>query len=193
MFDQFTFRREFFATLEVLDQAIARRVAASRCPACGGPLHAGNYPRKPRGALIAPEGDAVHVRSSFCCGREGCRRRATPPSLRFLGRRVYLGVVVIVASLVAQALGAAGAQATGVPRRMTRRWLAWWRGPFLVTEVLLAIRARLVGVDVGGIPRSIIERLPGTADEQTRMMLHLLAPLTTGSVLDGARFLRDVV
>jgi hypothetical protein len=40
--------------------------------------------------------------------------------------------------------------------------------------------------------RSIIERLPGTADEQMRTMLYLLAPLTTGSVLDGARCLRDI-
>ncbi|WP_437905324.1 hypothetical protein WME95_44665 [Sorangium sp. So ce327] len=192
MFDHFTLKGEFFATLEALDRAIARRVAASRCSAYGGPLHAGNYPRKPRGALIAPEGEAFVVRFSFCCGREGCRRRATPPSLRFLGRRVYLAVVVIVASLAAQAIDAASAQPTGVPRRTTRRWLTWWRGPFLATEVLLAIRARLVGVDVGRIPRSIIERLPGTADEQMRTMLHLLAPLTTGSVLDGSCFLRDI-
>jgi hypothetical protein len=192
MFDQFTFRRELFVHLEALDRAIARRVAASRCPVCGGPLHTGNYPRKPRGALIAPEGETSLVRFSLCCGREGCRKRATPPSLRFLGRRVYLGVVVIVASLVAQALGAAGAKATGVPPRTTRRWLGWWRGPFLSTEVLHAIRARLVGVDIGEVPRSIVERLPGTVLEQTRTMLHLLAPLTTGSVLDGARFLRDI-
>lgn len=193
MFDQFTFGREFFATLEALDQAIARRVSASRCPACGGPLHAGNFRRKPRGALLAPEGETFVIRFSLCCGREGCRKRATPPSLRFLGRRVYLGVVVIVASLVAQTLGAVGAKgATGVPRRTTCRWLAWWRGPFLATAVLVAMRARLVGVDVGGVPRSIVERLPGTAPEQTRTMLHLLAPITTGSVLDGARFLRDI-
>ncbi|WP_438043886.1 hypothetical protein [Sorangium sp. So ce128] len=104
---------------------------------------------------------------------------------------MYLGVVVVVASLAAQALGTAGAQPAGVPRRTTRRWLAWWRGPFLAKEVLLAIRTRLVGVDIGGIPRSI-ERLPGTADEQMGTMLHLLAPLTTSSVLDGSRFLRDI-
>lgn len=105
---------------------------------------------------------------------------------------MYLGIVVIVASLVAQALGARSAKTTGVPRRTTRRLLGWWRGPFLATEVLVAIRARLVGVDVEGIPRSIVARLPGTAHEQTRTMLQLLAPLTTGSVLDGARFLRDI-
>ncbi|XXX63876.1 hypothetical protein WME82_36210 [Sorangium sp. So ce128] len=120
MFDQFTLKGEFFAMLEALDRAIVRRVAASRCPACRGPLHAGNYPRKPRGALIAPEGEAFVVRFSFCCGREGCRRRATPPSLRFLGRRVYLGVVVIVASLVAQALGAASTAAWACTPRAAR-------------------------------------------------------------------------
>jgi hypothetical protein len=192
MIDEFTFGREFFEELEALDRAIARRVAASRCPACGGPLHAGNYPRKPRGGLVAPGGEAFLVRFSFCCGREGCRKRATPPSLRFLGRRVYLGVVVIVASLVAQVLEAVSAKVTGVPRRTARRWLAWWRGPFLATEVFFAVRASLVGVDVGGIPRSIVERLPGAALEQARTMLRLLAPITTASVLDGAGLLRDV-
>ncbi|WP_437801248.1 hypothetical protein [Sorangium sp. So ce693] len=76
MFDQFTLKGEFFATLEALDRAIAQRVAASWYPACGGPLHAGNYPRKPRSALIAAERDAFVVRFSFCCGREGSRRPA---------------------------------------------------------------------------------------------------------------------
>lgn len=192
MIDQFRFGREFYATLEALDQAIARRVAASRCPVCGGPLHTGNYPRKPRGALVAPEGESFVLRFSLCCGREGCRRRATPPSLRFLGRRVYLGVVVIVASLVAQVLGAVCAKVTGVPRRTTRRWLGWWRGPFLSTEVFLAIRARLVGVDVAELPMSIVGRLAGAVEEQVRTMLRQLAPITTGSVRDGARFLGDV-
>jgi hypothetical protein len=86
MFAQVTLKGELFSTLEALDRAIARRVAASRCPACGGPLHADNYPRKPRGALIAPEGEAFVVRFGVSAGREGRRRRATPPSLRFLGR-----------------------------------------------------------------------------------------------------------
>jgi hypothetical protein len=192
MFDQITFGREFFARLEALDQAIARRVAASRCPVCGGPLHAGHFPRKPRGALIAPEGEAFLVRFSFCCGREGCRKRATPPSLRFLGRRVYLGVVVIVASLVAQALRGAAAlrRATGVPARTTRRWLDWWRGPFTTTEVFVAICARLIGVAVSELPASIVDRFEGPRREQVRGTLALLAPLTTGSVRDGSRFVR---
>ena len=130
MFDQVVLGREFFELLEQHDAAITGRVAAGGCLVCGGPLHRGDFDRKPRGGLVARAGEEFVRRFSLCCGREGCRKRATPPSLRFLGRRVYLGAVVILASIVAQALGSAGGvrAATGVPARTTDRWLAWWRG-----------------------------------------------------------------
>ena len=118
MVDEIEFGREFFTLLEHLDEEMARGVAARGCPRCEGPLHRGDYGRKPRGALIAPAGEAFVVRFSLCCGREGCRKRATPPSVRFLGRRVYLGAVVIVASIVALALRSAGPAArSGCLRR----------------------------------------------------------------------------
>src|ERR1700727_2784827 len=119
--------REFFLQLVKVDEAVVREVVAGGCPRCEGPLHRSDYDRKPRGALIAPEGEAFVRRFSLCCGREGCRKRATPPSVRFLGRRVYVGAVVILASIVAHALGVAAQAraATGVPARTTRRWLAW--------------------------------------------------------------------
>jgi hypothetical protein len=53
-----------------------------------------------------PRGRACHVgpahdrRFSFCCAVDGCRRRATPPSLRFLGRKVYLAAVVVLVSMM---------------------------------------------------------------------------------------------
>jgi hypothetical protein len=183
---------EFFALVLKADEAVMRQVAAEGCPRCDGPLHRSDYDRKPRGALIAPAGEAFVRRFSLCCGREGCRKRATPPSMRFLGRRVYLGAVVIVASMVALALRAAVEirRRTGVPARTTKRWLVWWQGPFVDTEVFVTICARLIGVDVGRVPVSIVGRLEGTWTERVRTMLDLLAPLTTGSVPDGARFLR---
>jgi hypothetical protein len=192
MVDEVGLGREFLALLEQFDEGVARRVAAAGCPRCDGPLHRGDYARKPRGALIAPAGETSVVRFSLCCGREGCRRRATPPSLRFLGRRVYLGVVVIVASLVAQWLGSAEASrpVTGVPARTTRRWVGWWRGPFVETEVFLAVRARLVGLAIDELPASIVAKLPGTWAQRVRAVLELLAPLTTGSLPAGSPFLR---
>jgi hypothetical protein len=105
---------------------------------------------------------------------------------------VYLGVVVIVASLVAQTIGAAQAirKATGVPARTVRRWLSWWQGPFISTEVFLAIQARLIGVAEGDLPSSIADRLEGSLTERVRTMLDLLLPLTAGSAYDGSRLSR---
>ena len=192
MFDQFVLEREFFEKLEREDEEIARRVAAGGCPVCDGPLHRSDYDRKPRGGLVARAGEVFVKRFSLCCGREGCRKRATPPSLRFLGRRVYLGAVVILASVVAHVLSAAAEirAKTAVPVRTTRRWLAWWMGPFLCTEVFVVIRARLIEVDEAALPSSILERLPGTKAEQMRLLVELLAPITTSSVPNGSRFVR---
>jgi hypothetical protein len=180
--------------LEQADAEIARQVAARGCPRCGGRLHRGDYDRKPRGALVAPEGEERVRRFSLCCGCEGCRRRTTPPSLRFLGRRVYLSVVVIVASLAAQALATAGElrRATGVAARTARRWLAWWQGPFIRTEVFVAVQARLVGVEVSALPASIVERLGVERVEQVRTMLELLKPLTWGTLPARSSVSRDI-
>ncbi|KYF85758.1 MULTISPECIES: hypothetical protein [Sorangium] len=184
--------RGFFRVLVEVDEAVTRRVAAEGCPVCDGPLHRCDCDRKPRGALVAPAGEAFARRFSLCCGREGCRKRAMPPSVRFLGPRVYWGAVVILATIVALALRAAAKirRRTGVPARTTRRWLGWWQGPFLRTGVFVSICARLIGADVGRVPASIVDRLEGTQTQQVRTMLELLAPLTTISVPYGSRFLR---
>ncbi len=93
---------EFFSQLAALDAEISRRVAAAGCPRCGGPLHQAHYQRKPRGGVFAAAGEAFSLRHSLCCGREGCRKRTLPPSVRFLGRRVYLEAVVLLASVAVQ-------------------------------------------------------------------------------------------
>jgi hypothetical protein len=57
---------------------------------CGGVLHSGRYWRKARGLPTGLDKEAYGWRFSFCCAVDGCRRRMTPPSLRFLRRRVYV-------------------------------------------------------------------------------------------------------
>ena len=108
---------------------------------------------------------------------------------------MYLEAVVVAASAVTQALetvkmAKASKRATGVPERTTRRWLAWWQGAFVSTEVFVALRARLIGVAIERLPSALLEQLAGSFPEQLRTMATLLAPLTTSTVLDGARFLR---
>jgi hypothetical protein len=195
MFDQIELGSEFFEKLTAIDEAIVKSVAAQRCEQCGGPLHRGDYPRKPRGGLADAALAAFTRRFSLCCGREGCRRRATPPSVRFLGRRVYLGAIIIAASIIAIAAATAGAirRATGIAPRTTRRWLRWWRESFPATSVFVVIASRFIEVSRRRLPSSILERLTGTTDVRVSILLGWLAPLTTASVADGARFLRGAV
>lgn len=201
---------EFFARLEKMDEAIAAAVAAGRCQHCDGPLHRGNYQRKPRGAFLAAAGEAFTIRHSLCCGRRGCRKRATPPSLRFLGRRVYLEVVVVVASMVVQAVAMTARAAmpiVGIPLRTLRRWSDWWRETFPKLAAWKELRARFVPPppDETDLPRSLVARLggdgapPGAAggmsvnEASLLSTARYLAPVTTSSVVAGSRFVTVVL
>lgn len=188
---------EFFARLAELDEKIARQVAAAGCQHCGGRLHQANYERKPRGAGIAVCGERFPVRHSLCCGSRGCRKRALPPSLRFLGRRVYLEVVVLVAAalaLVGPTLRAVR-EATPVPVRTLRRWGSWWTVDFPRSSTWIALRARFTPPppETAMLPKSLLDWLAAsrpraTASEVLSLAARLLAPATTTSVPDGSRF-----
>ena len=193
MIDPMGLGREFFEGLMAADRAIVARAAEEPCRDCGGPLHRGDYPRKPRGGLLAVATEGWDRRFSLCCGRDGCRHRATHPSVRFLGRRVYAGAVLILASALALAMISAGAvvRATGVPARTTRRWHRWWRGPFVASAPFVDLSARLVPApDRRALPASLLERLGGDLASGIAKLLTWLAPLTTASCPDGSRWLR---
>lgn len=195
---------EFFARLEKIDEMIAAQVAAGRCRYCDGPLHRGNYHRKPRGGLMATAGEAFTRRHSLCCGRRGCRKRALPPSLRFLGRRVYLEVIVVLASVMAQILATSreAVAASGVPWRTLGRWGCWWREVFPRLPTWAELRARFVPPppDEAQLPRSLVARLGGdgyrpddggdgyAGAEALLLSARYLAPATSASVLEGSRF-----
>jgi hypothetical protein len=196
MFDPFELRGEFFEGLLAVDEAIVARAAEDPCPDCGGRLHRGDYPRKPRGGLLAASAESFGRRFSLCCGRDGCRRRATPPSVRFLGRRVYVGAVVIVASAIAVTTMAVSAlvRTTGVPARTTRRWLRWWHGPFTTTRPFAELSARLVPApERRRLPLALLERLAADRPVAVAKLLAWLAPITTSSSPDGSRWVRAVM
>lgn len=182
---------QFLQVLYELDEAVAERVRAEGCRHCAGRLDRADYARKPRGGGLVPGAEAWTKRLSLCCAREGCRKRATPPSVRFLGRRVYAEVVVILASVVALVTERARAlrAATGVPVRTVRRWRAWWRTTFVMSAVWDECRARMVPAPVELLlPTSLLAQF-----KPSRALLdlsRLLAPITTTTVPDGSRFLR---
>lgn len=176
------------ALLLALDERAAERVRASGCPQCGGRLHAAHFPRKVRGLDDeASRAGGYERRLSLCCGRDGCRSRATPPSLRFMKGRVYAAVAVLVLSLgshdrkVTEEVGVRSS--TRYPSWHTRsRWHAWWRSCLLSMPWFAALSAHFMTPLEWPLPDSLLARFAGELCERITHLLVFLAPLTTGSV-----------
>jgi hypothetical protein len=166
----------FFLLLLRIDEELAAERRAGGC-ACGGVLHSARYPRKPRGC---PRQVREHYRwrFSFCCAR--CNQRATPVSVRFLGRRVYVAVVLSLVSPHGSATEHRLMRALNLSARTLNRWRTWWQRDFLRTPLWQSMRARFdTPVCPDGLPQSLLERFdaPGAAQQQV-LMLRFLTPLT---------------
>jgi hypothetical protein len=175
----------FYLALLLFDRDLAEEYRQKGCP-CGGRLHRASYARKPRGGPSGlPEGFCV--RESFCCSRDGCRRRLTPPSLRFLGRKVYLGAVVMLVTAMVHGVTDKRAKSVqelyGVSRRSLSRWRKWWRESFVGSDLWRLLRGRFAPpVDELLLPSSLLERIETrAASERVLATLRLLLPMTTGA------------
>ena len=124
---------------------------------------------------------------------DGCRKRATPPSLRFLGRKVYLATVVTLIS--AMLVGttpfrlARLSAVPGIDRRTLARWRAWWRstftdGPFAA----VAMAAVVPPIEIAALPVSLLERFAGDLEQRLLSLLRFLAPLTGGASCEERAF-----
>ena len=138
----------FWSFLLSVDQDLAEQTRQEGC-ACGGRLHRADYPRKPRGCPDTLPDEYLR-RFSFCCDRDGCRSRATPPSVRFLGRKVYLGAIVVLIAAMRQGPTPRRvrelSKLIGVDRSTIARWQVFWQEHFPQTTFWKCARARLVPV-----------------------------------------------
>ncbi len=176
---------KFHKQLLAFDRDLAASARAARCWRCGGALHSGSYARKPRGCP-AGLGREYAERFSFCCAVDGCRKRATPPSLRFLGRHVYLATVVtLISALMLGTTPSRLARLSVVPgldRRTLARWRVWWRSSFTNSPFAAVAMAALVPpVDTAALPVSLLDRFAGELREQLIALLRFLGPLTEGA------------
>jgi len=173
----------FYQLLFRIDQSIAEEVRERGCE-CGGALHAAPYPRKPRGVRSALD-DSYQSRLSFCCAQDGCRRRSTPASVRFLGRKVYLGVIVVLLTALHHGLTETRRrrliEELDVPLQTLWRWRCWWREQFVATRCWGALAGQLIPpIDADSLPGSLLERLSGRAlSERLVQLLVLISPVTT--------------
>jgi hypothetical protein len=171
-----------FALLERFDDDLASQARDGGCP-CGGVLHSARYPRKPRGGPERASAEAVR-RLSFCCSVDGCRRRVTPPSLRFLGRKVYYGIWVLLLPVLREGSTSARLrrleEVFAVNRRTLLRWRRWWREVMPTTRFWDARRGLWARpIDLASLPEALLGAFTGKIDPAERVLaaLRWLAPL----------------
>jgi hypothetical protein len=175
----------FYQLLFQIDESIAEEVGARGCD-CGGVLHSARYPRKPRGVRSALDA-SYESRLSFCCAQDGCRRRHTPASVRFLGRKVYLGVIIVLLTALNHGLTEERRrqliEALDVPVQTLWRWRRWWREQFLQSRCWRGLAGQFIPpILTDGLPGSILERLTGRElSEQLVQLLVLISPVTTAT------------
>ena len=175
----------FYQLLFRIDESIAEEVRVRGCD-CGGVLHSARYPRKPRGIRSAPDSN-YERRLSFCCAQDGCRRRHTPASVRFLGRKVYLGVIVVLITALHHGLSDPRRrrliEELDIPAQTLWRWQRWWREQLVQSRCWRGLAGQLIPpIGTDSLPGSLLERLRGSVlTERLVQLLVLISPVTTSS------------
>ena len=179
----------FWSFLFAIDQDLAATTRKQGC-SCSGRLHCANYPRKPRGGCEnLPK--SYGYRLSFCCDQDGCRKRVTPPSVRFLGRKVYLGAVVVLVAAMRQGPSPRRVRELSglfeVDRRTIDRWRIFWHEHFAQTPFWKVARSRFVPkLAIANLPRALLDAFIHRDDskEDWKRLLEFLSPITiTGGLL----------
>ena len=158
--------------LKQVDAAEAEAFREAGCPRCGGVLHSASYPRKPYG--LAPDLRDDVRRFSLCCSM--CRRRVKPPSVRFFGRRFYVGALFVLVSALSLAGGVrlqTIARRWRVPSPTLRRWRRWWQERFPLSPEWQAKRGELA-VPSGEAPLRRLLRLMRGRGLRARLLRSLV-------------------
>lgn len=128
--------------------------------------------------------DEYDWRFSYSCATRSCRKRHTPSSVRFLGRRVYLGAVVVLATALQQGVTPWRAgqlrKLLGVSTRTLARWRTWWAEAFAESAFWKVAKAAFSPMtNAAEAPRSLLARFEGDDMERLAALLRWLAPLST--------------
>ena len=167
--------------LEKVDDDLAEEARQAGCVHCGeGKMHRGDYRRQPLG------GPGWDKRRSFNCAKEGCRKRKTPPSVRFMGRKVYAGVGVVLVSAMMHGLKPERVerlrQELGIDERTLKRWRVWWLENFVQSQFWKGARARFMPrLDEEIFPLSLVEAFGAKRRDGIVKLLMFLSPITTTS------------
>ena len=111
--------------------------------------------------------------------------------MRFLGRKVYLGAVVVLGAALQR--GPSKASVTqlsallGISRRTLARWCQWWSTMFATSRFWTSLRGRFMpAIDEATVPASLLSRMSATDEPGVVALLRLLAPMSTRPHLEAS-------
>ena len=164
--------------LDEYDLKVLKQAQAGGCRFCGGKMHRGDYDRKPCGGPAHWD-----TRYSLCCAVDGCRRRLTPPSVRFFGRRGYVAPFFLLVSALNHGLTAKRVQGLtklfGVDRHTLKRWREWWLENFVRSRFWKEARAQIMPpLSEAALPGSLCQAFGLPRRDRLLKILAFLAPLT---------------
>ncbi|MGE5203410.1 MAG: hypothetical protein ACM3O6_15240 [Acidobacteriota bacterium] len=112
--------------------------------------------------------------------------------MRFLGRRVYLGAVVVLASALQHGVSAFRAKRLkelfGASRQTLERWRTWWLETFPASRFWQELHGRFMpAIDETTLPLSLVERFEhrNAEDHAVSGVLALLQPISTRPWLEA--------
>ena len=122
--------------------------------------------------------------------------REVADGVRFLGRKVYLGAVVVLATALrhgpTRTRAARLRELLGVDARTLARWRHWWCDTFAESPWWTAMRGHFVPpVPTPTLPDALVRRFAGDSWEPLVALLRFVAPTTTATdaaaVFEGRR------
>lgn len=185
MSQKFLFNASFHLLLIAIDQELANDTLKRGCQYCGGKLHLADYPRSPVG-IPSSLRRYYEERLSFCC--DTCRKRTTPPSVRFFGRRWYPAPFhLLVSALMLRINEHRLSQikrhfGITVTESTWKRWRRWWRNFFPSTSFWRQEKALALPIDMTNksFPRVLLNLFESTLEKKMTLLLRFLSPLTGG-------------
>jgi hypothetical protein len=171
-----------FYSLQIeIDKKTASAMREKGCP-CGGGLNVANFQRKTRGVPESIEAK-FNLRFSFCCNKEGCRKRKTPPTVRFAGRKLWAAqLVLILSGDCSSQTEKCFKQKFGASSRVIRQWRHWWAQIFSQSKFWTKSRFRVPGLkkgspfDLGALLIAFREHIP----DLRASLLHCLGFFSEG-------------
>lgn len=187
MSHKFLLKSIFHQLLNKIDHELAELKRLEGCPFCGGVLHLSSYPRSPFGLPVQFR-EYYAERLSFCCN--DCRRRTTPPSVRFFGRRWFPAPLLI---LISALLGGANEYrieklkalfGVVVSESTWKRWRRWWREAFTKTSFWTQNKGHFLFSDEESdfFPRTLLMHFQGDLMDRLHRALIFFSPMTAGAL-----------